>query len=200
MTPSLQNLVLEQLANLAVGTFEEGQPDRNQRFTEDGNGLRLHSDLSSCGAGAFESGVAVVGSEAEVEYCGRVVVRTVGQRVSFEDLEVIPISRVQHARTARGFPPLNGNLKAERAPPKLETTVPVGGADGDMVEATSRHGGVLVSRPFQRCSPKRRFERGFSRTGEDSFARTLRFGSEGGIMVGYGLRREAPQNGVKDVH
>lgn len=200
MTPSLQNLVLEQLANLSVGTFEEGQPDRDPRFTEDGNGLRLHRDIRSCGAGAFERGVAVVGAEAEVEDRGRVVVRTVGQRVSFEDLEVIPISRVQHARAAGGFPPLNGNLKAERAPPELETAVPVGGADGDMVEATSRHGGVLVSRPFQQCSPKRRFERGFSRSREESFAGTLRFGSEGVIMVGYVLRREAPQNGVKDVH
>lgn len=199
MTSPLQNLVLEELTYLAVRAFEEGQPNWDPRFTEDGNGLRLYCDLRPSGAGTFECGIAVVGAEAEVKDRSRVVVRTVRQRISFENLEVIPISRVQHARAAGGFPPLNGNFEAERTPPELETAVPVGCADGDMVKATSRHGGVLVSRPFQRCSPKRRFQPGFSRSGEESSAGRVWNGSESGIMVEYGLRRAAPQNGVKDV-
>src|SRR5437763_17060175 len=62
----LQDFVLEQLADLAVGAFEEGDADGNLRLSEDGQGRGLLGDLGPRRPSSLDRAVAVVRAAAEM--------------------------------------------------------------------------------------------------------------------------------------
>lgn len=150
--PRLQNIILEQLADLSVGPLEKGQPHGDAGLAEDLDGFRLHGYFGARGPSPLQSGIAVVGSKAKVEN-GALAGNTAGNGVSLEYFQIITVTGIEHTSPAGLFPPLDGELEAEGLGPEPDGSVPLGSANCNVMEPAAGYLSIVMYGPAHLVGP-----------------------------------------------